>query len=134
MSLVIDGKEHGAKKHTITVNGATYELPERTGRLEKKLLEHDKNTINLSEYESNKTLIELLLGKEAFKTIFPEGEDANLDNISTLAYYVAEAFNANQKALEAERINRQVAPINPVVKALEQMDITNRKRKRELKS
>ncbi len=128
MSLIIDGKEHSAKKHTITVNGITYELPARTGRLEKLLLQHDKNAAKLSEYESNKALIELLLGEDAFAAIFPEGEDANLDHISTLAYYAVEAFNANQKALEAEHINRQVAPIQPVVDVIKQMNKRTKKR------
>lgn len=133
MSLIINGKEHGAKQHTITVNGTTYELPVRTGKLEKMLLEHDKNAAVLSEYESNKALIELLLGEEAFAAVFPEGEDANLDDISTLAFYAVEAFNANRKELEAEQVNKQMAPAMPVMKALEQIEKANHTKKRATK-
>lgn len=126
--LNIDGKELGAKKQTITVNGVSYELPERTGHLEKKLIEHDKKIGKISEYESNKDLIEILLGKEAFAAIFPEGEDANLDNISTLAYYALTAFNANQKALEKAEVDKQMASVQPVMEMLQQMNAAGSKR------
>lgn len=108
--------------YILTIDGNDYAVAKRTGELETKLREHDKKLGELSEYESNKELVELILGKKAFKEIFPKGEKESLDKLAKVAYYAVKYFNADKEALEAEQIKAKTKEIAEKTKEL--TDIT----------
>lgn len=80
------------KRITIEINDNTYELPERTVAVEEAIKKHDELIPERNEYENNKEMIEILIGKKAFKEIFPKGEKENLDNIAMVAFACLEAY------------------------------------------
>ena len=111
MNKIIDFSDND---YILTINGNDYAVAKRTGELEKKLREHDVQIGTLSEYESNKELIELLLGKKAFKEIFPNGEKENLDKIAKVAFYAVKYFNAAKTELDKQQIADKVEALKDV--------------------
>lgn len=120
---MIYNADYEVKQHILEINEKEYIIPIRTGKIEKKIKEHDRKIGQVSEYESNKEIIEILIGKNAFKEIFPKGEDESLDYIANVAYYAIEAFNADKNALEKEQLEKQIEPLQPVLDAIDKTTI-----------
>ena len=104
--------------YILTIDGNDYAVAKRTGELETQLREHDKKLGDLSEYESNKELVELILGKKAFKEIFPKGEKESLDKLAKVAYYCVKYFNADKEAIDKQRMEERAKDLNEIAKPL----------------
>ena len=65
----------------VQIDGVNYDVPERTERLERQLKQHDDRLKSVSQYRSDYDLVEIILGKDAAKQIFPKGEEENLDRL-----------------------------------------------------
>ena len=115
MKKIIDFSEN---EYILTIDGNDYAVAKRTGELEKKLRDHDANIGTLTEYESNKELIELLLGKKAFKEIFPNGEKENLDKIAKVSYYAVKYFNKEKNEMDKKNIEDKLKDIKDVTKPI----------------
>lgn len=94
--------EFEEKHHILEVDGVEYEVPERTAAIEEKIAEREKELENRSEYDNNFSLLEILFGKKAAKTMFPDKETTNLDKLSqcakmALAAYYTELENAKEE-------------------------------------
>lgn len=84
----------------VQIDGQDYEIPERTERLEKQLKAHDDRLKSVSQFRSDYDLVEILLGKESAKQIFPKGEDENLDRLHYIAVKLMEIYYQAYKEIE----------------------------------
>lgn len=94
---------------SLVINGKEYLVAQRTGAIEKRIIEeHDNKMAELTEYDRCKVIINLLLGDGVFDELFPNGEDDNLDMMAEVAYVAQREFNADRKALERKRIDQDI--------------------------
>ncbi len=115
--------EYQEKHHILTVDGNDYEIPQRTAELEEKIKEHDNNLDNMSEYEANIQLLEILFGKTKAKKMFPEGKKTNLDKLSQCTAYAISLFMAEFNRVRNEKVEAVMTDVAPL---LQQMtDATN---------
>lgn len=96
-------------KKVLEINGKEYEIAQRTGALEKRIIEeHDKKMVEMTEFQRCKVIIDLLLGDGVFKEIFPGGENDNLDMMAEVAYVAQHEFNVEKRAAERRRIDQDI--------------------------
>ena len=86
----------------VQIDGVNYDVPERTERLERQLKQHDDRLKSVSQYRSDYDLVEIILGKDAAKQIFPKGEDENLDRLHYIAVKLMEVYYRAYKEMEDE--------------------------------
>lgn len=106
---------------SLVINGKEYPVAQRTGAIEKRIIEeHDNKLTELTEYDRCKVIINLLLGDGVFGELFPNSEDDNLDMMAEVAYVAQREFNADRKALERKRIDQDIkdAGIDKMINAL----------------
>lgn len=84
--------EFKEKKNYLVVDGEEYEIPQRTPALEERIREHDARIPEMTEYEANYSLLQILLGDEAVKKIFPDKETTNLDKLAKCAMTTVQLF------------------------------------------
>lgn len=108
--------EFEEKHHILTVDGADYEIPQRTAELEEKIREHDNNLNDMSEYEANMQLLEILFGKTKAKKMFPEGKKTNLDKLSQCTGYAISLFMAEFNRVQSEKITQVMSDVEPLLK------------------
>lgn len=86
----------------VSIDDREYIIPERTERLEKKLKQHDEKIKSVSQYKSDYELVEIILGEDSAKQIFPKGEDENLDRLHFIAMKLVEVYYKAYKEMEDE--------------------------------
>ena len=89
----------------VQIDGQEYAIPERTERLEKKLKAHDDRIRTVSQYRSDYDLVEIILGEDAAKQIFPKGEDENLDRLHYIAVKLMEGYYLAYNEMKDESFN-----------------------------
>lgn len=127
--------EFEEKHHILEVDGKEYEVPQRTAELEDKISEREKTLGEKTEYESNMSLLEILFGKKAAKTMFPSEKTTNLDKLSkcakmALAAYYTTLENAKEEDREKNmaKVERVLEKAKQFVDGAERMDkISNKK-------
>lgn len=100
------------KHHVLEVDGVRYNIPQRTAALEKLIRERDAKINEMTEYESNMRLLEILFGEDKAKQMFPDGEQTNLDKLekctkSAIALYMKEHINLQTKNILSELFGTQ---------------------------
>lgn len=85
---------------SVRIDGQDYPVPQRTERLEQQLKAHDNRLKAVSQYQSDYDLVEIILGKEAAKQIFPKGEDENLDRLHYIASRLMEVYYQEYRKME----------------------------------
>ena len=98
-------------------DGTVFIVPERSAELYEKYAALEKKVLSLSEYQYYKQMIELLLGKEAFKKIAPKGQKENLDRIAKICIAAVELFVYEKSQLEKEQIEKNVEKYSGLVEA-----------------
>ena len=74
--------EYKEEIQTIELDGEKYVIPQRTAELEKKLREHNDKVFDMTEYEGNIEILEILFGKKNVKKMFPDKENTMLDKLA----------------------------------------------------
>lgn len=98
-------------------DGAVFAVPERSAELYEKYAALEKKALTLSEYQYYKQMLELLLGKEAFKKIAPKGQKENLDRIARICIAAVELFVYEKTQLEQEQIEKNVERYSGLIEA-----------------
>ena len=121
--------ETNIERITVEIDGAEYEVAEKTIEVAEKLIAARAKCIGRAEYHLWLAELEILLGKNAVRELFKAGKKENLDRMERIHAGVLEAFEYNHDQLEAdktlrttERLSDAIAPINELfrrVKALE---------------
>ena len=86
----------------VQIDGQEYTVPARTERLERQLKQHDDRLKSVSQYQSDYDLVKIILGTDAAKQIFPNGEEENLDRMHYIAMKLMEIYYKAYKDIEDE--------------------------------
>ena len=93
----------------VTIDGVDYPVRDRTEETEELLRDHDRRRASSTMYESDISLVEILLGKEAAKSLFPNGKKESLLRLHKIAKGVIDAYTYQMDELEKAEIDRQLA-------------------------
>ena len=92
----------------VTIDGTDYPVRERTEETEELLREHDRRAATATQYESDITLLEILLGKDAVKRLFPNGKKESLLRLHKVARGVIDAYEYEMNEMEKAEIEKQL--------------------------
>ena len=101
------------KHHILEVDEVEYEIPQRTAELEEKIREHDAKLPELTEYEGNMLLLEILFGKEKAQQMFPDGKNTNLDKLAKVSKVAIALYMAEFQNIKNEKLKEQMKEIQP---------------------
>ena len=93
----------------VTIDGEDYPVRARTEETEELLREHDRRAATATQYESDITLLEILLGKDAVKKLFPNGKKESLLRLHKIARGVIDAYEYEMNEMEKAEIEKQLA-------------------------
>lgn len=108
------------KKYALEIDGKRYEIFPRTAEREKRLKEHDSNIGNMSEFEANMQLLEILLGRSAVYEIFNEGENTSLDKLEAVTACALELYMAEHKRIREEKLEKRLSEVEPLLKQVQE--------------
>lgn len=97
------------KRVSVTIDGTEYPVREYTEETEELLREHDRRAGTSTQYESDISLLEILLGKEAVKQLFPNGKKESLLRLHKIARGVIDAYRYEMDEMEKADIDRQLS-------------------------
>jgi len=103
--------DYEPKEVYVTIGGVDYRVADRTEKVEKELRENYRKAGTVSQYESDIELVRILLGKEAAKKIFPNGENENLDRLYYIATKLVELYMENYNQIKAESDKKLLEPV-----------------------
>ncbi len=92
----------------VTIDGVDYPVRERTEETEELLREHDRRAATATQYESDISLLEILLGKDAVKDLFPKGKKESLLRLHKIARGVIDAYEFEMNELSKADIEKQL--------------------------
>ena len=96
------------KHHILEVDGVQYEIPQRTAALEKLIRERDAKINEMTEYESNMKMLEILFGEDKAKQMFPDGEQTNLDKLEKCTKFAIALYMADHIDMQAKNIRSEL--------------------------
>ena len=105
--------EYEEKHHILEIDGVEYEIPQRTAELEKKIREHDEKLKDMTEYEGNISMLEILFGKANAKKMFPDKEKTNLDKLSKCTSIAIGLFMYEYNTARTEEMKNKMAEVQP---------------------
>ena len=92
----------------VTIDGVDFPVRERTEETEELLREHDRRAGTATQYESDITLLEILLGKDAVKQLFPGGKKESLLRLHKIARGVIDAYEYEMNEMDKAEIEKQL--------------------------
>lgn len=104
------------KKIIVSIDDVDYEVAQRTEEVDKKLREHNDKIDTMSSYEANYDLVKILLGNDAAKAIFPNGEKENLTRMYVIARGVDDAYNAEYQEIKDKELNETLSKMDEFAK------------------
>ena len=117
------------KQIFVRIDGEEYEVAARTPQTDRKLQAHNESIDQLSSYEASLNLCRILLGDDAVKKLFPNGEKENLNRMYYIARGVDQAYQAEYQELRDRefedaltKMDRLAERTRPVI---EMIDRTN---------
>jgi len=124
------------KKVMVRIDGEEYAIAERTPEIDKKLQAHNEHIDSMSSYESSMNLCRILLGDEAVKKIFPNGEKENLNRMYYIARGVDDAYQAEYQEMRDKeyedtlnKMDKLAERTKPVIDMIDRAN-TNRRNRR----
>lgn len=116
----INQKDFEADK-AIEIEGEVFDIPSRTGELDRRISELERQREGSSEYDFIAANIEAIFGKANAKKILKDGLKTNLDYLSKI-YRTAMAL-IYEKKLEAEQeeLERRTEALAPITNAVDKV-------------
>ena len=122
------------KEIFVRIDGEEYKVATRTPEIDRKLQEHNDKLDNMSSYEASMNLCKILLGDEAVKKIFPNGEKENLNRMYFIAKGVDEAYQEEYQEMRDKEFEETLAKMDKLSErtkpVIEMIDRTNNTRRR----
>ena len=84
----------------LVIDGNEYEIPARTAELERRIREHDSRIPEMTEYESNYSMLEILFGIEAAEKMFPDKDKTNLDKLFKCTQTAIKLFMSEYESIK----------------------------------
>lgn len=114
------------KTINVIIDGKEYKVADRTDETNAELEAHDAKLESMSQYEANYSIVEILLGKDAAKKVFPGGKKENLTRMYVIAKRLLEAYQAEYEEIkEAEyeeamsRMDKMAERSKPVIEIID---------------
>ena len=122
------------KKIFVRIDGEEYEIAARTPETDKKLQTHNERIDQMTSYEASMNLCKILLGDDAVKKIFPNGDKENLNRMYFIAKGVDDAYQAEYQELKDKEFDQTLAKMDKLAErtkpVIEMIDRTNNARRR----
>lgn len=106
---------------SVEIDGKVYAVAAKTVEVAEKMHEAARRLEGQMEYKLWLAEMEILLGKEAVKEIFPNGRKENLDRMYRIYCGVYEAFEYTAELVRAEKMEKQkenIASVTDMLKTL----------------
>ncbi len=112
----------------VEIDDVEYVLAEKTVAVAEKLQKIETDAIKAKNavYTVWMNQLEVLLGKQAMKALFPKGKGENLDRMEMIYAGVMEAFDHNGKERKSDKASETVDELSQVAKQLKPLtDLLN---------
>lgn len=123
------------KKIIVTIDDVDYEVAERTAEVDKKLQEHNEKIATMTNFDANYDLVKILLGADAAKKIFPNGDKENVTRSYIIARGVDDAYQAEYQEIKDKELEETLAKLDkfssrarPVVEMIDRTSARKTKR------
>ena len=120
----------------VRIDGEEYEVAARTPEIDRKLQAHNENVDKMSAYEASLNLCKILLGDEAVKKLFPNGEKENLNRMYYIARGVDEAYQEEYQEMRdkeyeetLQKMDKLAERTRPVIDMIDRASNSRRNRK-----
>lgn len=115
---------------SVIIDGNEYVIPERTEKIEQQLKKHDEKVKSVSQFNSDYELVEIILGKESAKKIFPKYENENLDRLHYIAVKLTEVYYQAYRDIEEEKYKQNIGLLDDLsdkVESISKLDKIGKK-------
>lgn len=102
----------------VEIDGEEYAVAPKTVGIADQLAAARRKCDGKPEYRLWLAELEILLGKDAVKTLFVSGNDENIDRMQMIHAGVFRAFEHNADAVEAEAAERKAENMETLVRSL----------------
>ncbi len=107
----------------VEIEGSEYEVAEKTVAVADALIDAAARCDGKPQYRLWIAELEVLLGADAVRRLFPDGKRENIDRMQRIHAGVLEAFEYNSRAVQEHAAQRQreaLAPMNDFLRQLAQ--------------
>ena len=122
----------------VEIDGEEYEVAENTIATFEKIDKVMTDMVGKPTFRVWMAVIEILLGKTAYKKIFSDGKNENIDRIERIyegvmkAYrYNSETFREEQEQEKSDNVADRIKPITDMVKELNKLEGSGQSSKSE---
>ena len=105
----------------VEIDGQAYQVAAKTIETAEKLMDAGRRLEGQPEYKLWLAEMEILLGKEAVKTIFPNGKKENLDRMYRICCGVRDAFEYNAEQVRSEKLEMEQEKISGLTELIKQI-------------
>lgn len=107
------------KEIIVTIDDTDYTVAEKTVDVAERLKKAEAAHVGKSsQYELWLAQLEIILGKDAIKALFPNGRKENLDRMENIYYGVMSAFDHNGSEMRDERYRDTMEEIDLIASKL----------------
>ena len=105
----------------VEIEGAEYEVAPKTVAVADALIDAAARCDGKPEYRLWLAELEVLLGADAVRRLFPDGKRENIDRMQRIHAGVLEAFEYNSRAVQEQAAQRQREALEPMSDFLRQL-------------
>lgn len=105
----------------IEIEGEEYEVAPKTVAVADALIDAAARCDGKPEYKQYLADLEVLLGADAVRRLFPDGKRENIDRMQRIHAGVLEAFDYNNRAVQEQKAQRQRESLEPMSDFLRQL-------------
>ena len=105
----------------IEIEGEEYEVAPKTVAVADALIDAAARCDGKPEYKQYLADLEVLLGADAVRRLFPDGKRENIDRMQRIHAGVLEAFDYNSRAVQEQKAQRQRESLEPMSDFLRQL-------------
>lgn len=102
------------ERMSVEIEGEEYEVAEKTVAVADALIAAAEKNADKPNYKIWMADLEVLLGKDTVRKLFPGGKNENLDRMQRIHAGVLEAFDYNSRAMQDAQVERQREMLEPV--------------------
>lgn len=105
----------------VEIEGAEYEVAPKTVAVADALIDAAARCDGKPEYKQYLADLEVLLGADAVRRLFPDGKRENIDRMQRIHAGVLDAFEYNSRAVQEHVAQRQRESLEPMSDFLRQL-------------
>lgn len=105
----------------VEIEGAEYEVAPKTVAVSDALIDAAARCDGKPQYKQYLADLEVLLGADAVRRLFPDGKRENIDRMQRIHAGVLEAFDYNNRAVQEQTAQRQREALAPMSDFLRQL-------------